>query len=685
MATHQTWGQSYGIGLYVADDENIYIEGIYHTDIIIGGIQLSNLMSGFVAKCTPAGEFIWASNILEEDYSLFFATALAGNSDELFVGYRYSFNNRIYNYEISSFNTDDGTIINTTSLDYNVENLYYSSASNGIVSSENADENISISEYSNTLTENWNKNFEGNSAKAWVIGMNADQDENFYIYGYTSNTINFYGTEIEKGLFLAKISSAGYLFWLKQFPDAYESKTFGSYSTVDVNSNCIYITGTFYETLQIPGGITLEPFPDGSIFIIKYDLNGVFEWAIQEDFKGMDLCLTADFSGNILVSGTFDNIINIGNTSLTSAGSSDIFISKYNQDGQFQWAIRAGGEDVEYSGLISSDDQNNTYLTGEFLSINVTVKNFPITLNEGDGNVLFAKIDQDGNPVWVNSKAGSLIEWGDYYCWPTSIKTDATGNTYIKGRHADSTYFDDILLTNLFNSPDNIKKHNEFITKLDTEGNTIWAKTISERTWGRDYNQMDIDEDGNVYFGSLTRDTTIFGEYFTYINSGTHDIYVAKYTNYGVLDWVKIMESGAGSCWLSSVAVNDVNSIFVAGSFNNYLNFGSTPLNSNNEHGFVTLFGDYVGIKVYDSKEADHLFELFPNPAQSKTTILLKDINLSDTKIIISDIMGRIIIEDDIQRTQDKIEINLSQFSRGVYLVKVQSGDQSDVKKLVID
>jgi len=157
-------------------------------------------------------------------------------------------------------------------------------------------------------------------------------------------------------------------------------------------------------------------------------------------FRGIDLCLTADYSGNILASGTFYEIINIGNTSLTSAGSSDVFVSKYNQNGEFQWAIRAGGEDVEYSGLISSNGQNNTYLTGEFLSVDVTVKDFSITLNEGDGNVLCAKIDQAGNPVWINSKAGSLVEWGDYYGWPTSIKTDATGNFYIKGWHADSVY-----------------------------------------------------------------------------------------------------------------------------------------------------------------------------------------------------------------------------------------------------
>ena len=82
---------------------------------------------------------------------------------------------------------------------------------------------------------------------------------------------------------------------------------------------------------------------------------------MQEDFFSDNLCLTPDHTGNILLSGTFSDNINIGNTSLTSAGFRDVFISKYNAQGVFLWARGAGGEDWEYSGLISTDDQNNIY------------------------------------------------------------------------------------------------------------------------------------------------------------------------------------------------------------------------------------------------------------------------------------------------------------------------------------
>ncbi|RLA91497.1 MAG: hypothetical protein DRG69_09970, partial [Deltaproteobacteria bacterium] len=565
MADHQNYGDSYSTELYVNEEENIYIIGGYRTDIILGGNQLSNINSGFITKCTPAGDFLWINNFTDQPHTQFYPMSISGNANELFASYNYANNSPVYTYEVSSYSTSNGNMTNVKTLDYNVENLHYSSASNSVISSIDKDENISIAEYTTNLIEDWNFDFGGNSAKAWVLGMNADHDENLFIYGYASNSFDFFGTQIEKGLFLAKLGSGGIIKWVHQFPDALQAKSSGSFSAIDVSSNSIYITGTFYQPLQIPGEITLEPAPDGSIYIIKYNLQGDFQWAIQEDFKGMELCLTTDNAGNVLLSGIFSDEITIGDTPLSSAGSSDVFISKYDENGVFDWAIRAGGEDIEYVGLISADNQNYIYLAGEFLSFDVTVKDYPITLNEGDGNVLIAKIDPNGNPVWVNSKAGSSINYGDYYCWPNSIKTDAIGNSYIKGHHADSTYFDNILLTNLFNGPDNYKRYNTFIAKIDSDGNTTWAKSISGRRWGYDYNQMDIDNEGNVYFGSQIRDTLIFGEYFTYINSGSSDLFVSKYTSDGELDWVKAMESETGTCYLNSVAVNDVNSVFVAG------------------------------------------------------------------------------------------------------------------------
>ena len=142
-------------------------------------------------------------------------------------------------------------------------------------------------------------------------------------------------------------------------------------------------------------------------------------------------------------------------------------------------AIQAGGEDTEYIGLVSCDGNDNIYFTGEFYSENVSFNNAQTTMEEGDGNIILAKLSPDGLVQWVTSKAGSTIPlYGDYYSWPTGIKTNAQGYTYIKGWHGDSTYFDDIMLRSPYNN------FSYFIAKFDPNGNTIWANSITEHQYG---------------------------------------------------------------------------------------------------------------------------------------------------------------------------------------------------------
>jgi hypothetical protein len=501
-----------------------------------------------------------------------------------------------------------------------------------------------------------------------------------YVYGYASNTLDYFGHPVNKGLFLAKQNSTGEVIWLRQFPDIFGENDLGSYIVTDTLTENVYIAGNFFEPLVIPGGITLTPEEDGSLFIIKFNFNGDNQWAVQEDFiSPRHFCLAPDYSGNILLSGTFSDNISIGNTSLTSAGSLDVFISKYNSQGNFQWARRAGGEEIEYVGLISTDASDNIYLTGEFISENITVHNSTITLNEGDGNILFAKLDANGNVLWVTSKANSSMPFMEYYCWPTSIQTLPDGNTYMKGWHGDSTYFDNILLRSPYGLGISY-----FIAKFDPDGNTIWAKSVDQHKYGFDYNQMDLDQMGNVYWGAQIRDTIHFGNDFTYIPNGSCDLFVAKYLSDGELDWIKTMESET-TCWLNSIAVCDEESIYVGGQFYKYLNFNNTALTSLNQHGFVALIGETVGVNEYNNGIDKGLFDLYPNPSSDKTTIASHNSNISNIYIEMMDITGKKVFEKHVHHFQQFIEIDLATISNGVYLVKVIANNQIEVKKLIID
>jgi len=682
MADHEDYGWSTGIGLYLNPDEEICITGNYTTDLIWPGNQLEGT-NGYIAKFTSAGECLWANSYTEEENANYQPACICGDNSSAYISYSYN-SNDIETNIISQFSALNGDLIYSTELDFNVEAIRFNPSENKIAMAGTQDQLNVICQLNNDMTELWALQFEGNSAFGDIIGMGIDQYGLLYVYGYASNTLDYFGNTINKGLFLAKQGTMGDVLWLKQFPDVYGQHELGSYLVTDTLTGNVYITGNFFEPLIIPGSSTLIPEEDGSIFIIKYDLNGDYQWAVQEDFISDKFCLTPDYSGNILLSGIFTDTISISSTSLASAGFRDVFISKYNSQGGFQWARRAGGEEYEYLGVISTDALDNVYLTGEFTSENITVDNYAITLNDGDGNILFAKFDPDGNVQWVTSKAGSTISWGDWYCWPTSIQTDEGGNSYIKGWFRDSTYFDNILLTNPFmENP----RYSFFIAKFDPDGNTIWANAINEHfSNGQDYNQMSIDHVGNVYFGAYIRDTIHFGNEYMYINSGMTDLFVARYNTSGELDWVKTMQGSTGSCWLSSVAVFDESSIFIGGHFNDYLNIGDVPLISNNEHGFLALIGELTGITVYERNLGSNLFDIFPNPLSCNTSI---SYNLSNTSIVNVSILnqnGQVVttlINENQLQGDHKLIFDATDLPAGVYFCTLKTSEGTQTKKMI--
>ncbi len=675
-------GDSYAIGLHVSSDEEVFLLGSFRNEVIWGEIVI-NGYGGFLAKCSTNGDFLWAKQIYETEQDS--PTVIDGNDASVFVGTGYYHHSTVF-----AFSALDGLVVDEVILESLVESISCCLDDNSLLISQSADELIQLSKLdANTLNTDWSVLFGGNSGWAYGIGLDVDQFGYVFSFGYVSNQIDYFGQTISKGLFLSRQNTTGNPLWVVQFPDSDKvSEYIGNYIVADTNTNNVYITGEFNSTFNIPGGPTLIPADNGSIFLLKYDFAGNFQWAIQEDFTSYMLSLAYDNQGNIFLTGLFSNTVTIGNTELVSAGYDDVFIAKYDSDGQVVWAKRAGGENMEYMGLISIDAMNNLYLTGEFPSHDVTVDDFAIIMEEGDGNILFAKLDPLGNVLWASAKGGSSVSSSaDYYGWPTAIYTDAEGNSYIKGWCNDSSHFDNILLASAFSNPDYNNRWNKFTTKFDTDGNTIWATSISElRAHSFDYNQFDVDENGNVYTCFYkVNDTTLFGDDFMYVNIGTSDLLIVNYSNDGDLNWVKSIEdSESGSTRIVSIATIDSETAYVCGWFNDYLDFGDMDFEVNNKTGFIGLLGELTGIDVYNRNDEDLLFDLFPIPAHEKVRILFAEVFTDEVNLVITDIAGRNIYSTQLGSQPSETTINISDLSSGVYFVKLKSGNKVGIKKLVV-
>src|SRR6188768_3238990 len=117
------------------------------------------------------------------------------------------------------------------------------------------------------------------------------------------------------------------------------------------------------------------------------------------------LALSVDVTGNVCVGGAFKASANIGNTTLTSAGNWDSFITKLDASGNFQWAKSFGGtaNDLVYS--IALDQSGNIYATGSFgftvdFDPGPGVFNMSVSGNGGGTEIFVLKLNASGNFVW---------------------------------------------------------------------------------------------------------------------------------------------------------------------------------------------------------------------------------------------------------------------------------------------
>lgn len=74
-------------------------------------------------------------------------------------------------------------------------------------------------------------------------------------------------------------------------------------------------------------------------------------------------------------------------------------------------------------------------------------------------------------------------------------------------------------------------------------------------------------------------------------------------------------------------------------------------------------------------------FEIYPNPANEIITLFLSSLN--DVSIEIVDMLGKVVQSESIFG-DDKLELNISQLTKGTYLIRINDRDRVGVRKLVV-
>ncbi len=299
-----------------------------------------------------------------------------------------------------------------------------------------------------------------------------------------------------------------------------------------------------------------------------------FVWAKQMGGTSLESgnSITLDASGNIYTTGSFIGTVDfdpgVGIFNLTSkVGSFDIFISKIDAAGNFVWANKIGGNGIDYSSSIVLDAAGNIYTTGYFeKTTDFDPSSAFVNLTAvGVRDIFISKLNSAGNFVWAKQLGGIGIEIG------YSISLDASGNVYTTGFFSGTVDFDPG--SGVFNL-DTVGGDDLFISKLDSSGNFVWAKTIGGI--GKELGSfISLDSFGNIFITGDFENTVDFDPsagIFNLTSSGDRDIFILKLDALGNLVWVKQMgatDSDRGR----SLSIDAFGNVYTTGSFSETVDF----------------------------------------------------------------------------------------------------------------
>jgi hypothetical protein len=384
-------------GNAVATDSagNAYMTGTFTSSFTPAGSSVTlNSACGsdiFVAKYSRSGAFQWAVSLGGTGNDSGNGIAVDGAGTNLFVVGQF---NGAY---VADLDGATGAVRWARNIAGDAANVVAVDASmNAYVVSKRSSGGAYVTKLDSGGGQQWQDTITstapGPGAKEWTLAEGvAASGSNVFVSGIFVPPANFAVgsqtyTVTSNGIagFVLKLSGGNTFGWAKTFNEARGSAgwVFSNRIAAD-NSGNVYAYGQFEGKVDFTGaGKTNTPWTlnggtyassNGPAYVTKLNAAGQVIWAEQfatpssNSAIGNTATIAVDGAGAVYMTGSFSGTLSFnpaGGANLTSAGGNDIFVSKLDTNGAFQWAVSAGGTgDVSGNG-IAVDCFGDVYVTG---------------------------------------------------------------------------------------------------------------------------------------------------------------------------------------------------------------------------------------------------------------------------------------------------------------------------------
>ncbi len=514
--------------------------------------------------------------------------------------------------------------------------------------------------------------------------VTSDASGNVYLTGWFQGTVDFNpGTATNNltsygnyDIFVLKLDASGNYVWAKQLGGTVND--IGNAIAVDASGN-VYLTGNFEGTADFDPGATAysltAPGGNSDAFICKLNSSGNFVWAKKIGDTNLEegLGIALDASGNVYTTGYFsspntDFNPGTGTFTISPVGFNDAYVSKLDANGNFVWAKAFSGANYEVGNAISVDASGNVYTTGSFRS---SVDFDPGTTTSyltslGWKDIFICKLTSAGAFAWAKRIGDVNDDEG------IAITTDASANVYVTGYFMGTADFDpDAGTTNLTSAGN----YDIFITKFNTSGNLVWAKSIGTTTedCGR---AIDADASGNVYttgyfYGAADFDPGAGINVLT--PSGNSDAFISKLDVSGNFVWAKRM-GGTNFDFGNALTIDINGSVITAGYFQGTGDFdpGSGVYNLTSAGSYDIFINKSQNISdVSVAEEKINSLTIYPNPASDFVRIKGNKI----CSVTIMNSTGQVFRSLNTDSSEE-VSLPVNDFRNGLYFIRVQEGKE---------
>jgi hypothetical protein len=439
----------------------------------------------------------------------------------------------------------------------------------------------------------WGGNLDDSAGNIAIDGAG-----NMYVAGQFTGTVDFDPNPLSSDIHtsnansidasLSKFDPSGKFLWARTWGGTARDVAYGVGLDADGSA---YVTGPYRKTVDfnpdpaLVDSHTSNADTENNVYLSKFSPDGSFQWVrtwgpalIAGSFgaegytvavAGNYLYVAGDFSGNQTDFNPWGS--HDWHTNHPPASGPiffDAFLSKFDLNGNFQWARTWGGEGYDDGPGVAVDGLGNVYVAGMYAS--TTINFDPAGGVGGTGHpahdsgisvdVFLSKFDASGNFLWVRT-------WGSQGTEDAmgSVAIDGNNNVYVAGRFG-STNCD----FNPGGTPDLHSTQGDldpFVSKFAPDGTFQWA-----RTWGGSGSDsaagLDVTADGTVYLAGWYSGTVDFDPgsgTVSRTSNGKKDAFLSRLSSAGDFIWVGTW--GGQGDEIASVSLDAAGKIYAGGGF----------------------------------------------------------------------------------------------------------------------